>query len=262
VASPQVRVLALVAALLPPLVSAGADLAERTPPHLLARGREVFERHCTVCHGPRGDGRGELAPVTLPRPRDFTRGLFKYRSTSTGSLPTDDDLEQTIRSGLTGTAMPAFIDLRDDEIRAVVRFVKSLAPRRAATAAPPRPLDLPAVPAWFHDEDAAAERSLQGRSLFRQACAPCHGERGDGQGSSALSLRDAWDEPCPPRNLRDDGLRRGTAPEAIFLTLVTGLDGTPMPSFAAALDAEETWSVVAFLVELRGRGGERPGSRR
>ena len=56
---------------------------------LFHSGRYVFERHCMICHGADGDGRGELS-VTLPvKPRSFLQGYFKYRSTPPGKLPTD-----------------------------------------------------------------------------------------------------------------------------------------------------------------------------
>jgi hypothetical protein len=43
-----------------------------------------------------------------PRPRDFTTGGYKIRTTETGSVPTDDDLVRTVRQGLYGTAMPGW----------------------------------------------------------------------------------------------------------------------------------------------------------
>jgi hypothetical protein len=84
---------------------------------LQPQGRYVFQRNCAVCHGAFGDGRGEMGREIQPRPRDFNRGLFKYRSTPPGKLPTNEDLERTIRDGLAGTAMPMFQNLTDREIK-------------------------------------------------------------------------------------------------------------------------------------------------
>ena len=46
------------------------------------------------------------------RPRDFRTGLFKFRSTPSGSLPTDDDLLRTVTQGVRWTGMIGRADLR------------------------------------------------------------------------------------------------------------------------------------------------------
>src|SRR3989304_3036888 len=68
-------------------------------------GRAVYLDHCAICHGAAGDGEGMAAHMFMVRPRDFGRGVFKFRSTPSGSLPTDEDLARTIRRGLPGSAM-------------------------------------------------------------------------------------------------------------------------------------------------------------
>ena len=72
------------------------------------RGKAVYERHCVECHGTSGRGDGPSAAFLVPRPRDFTTGKYKIRTTETGSVPTDDDLIRSVRQGLYGTAMPAW----------------------------------------------------------------------------------------------------------------------------------------------------------
>ena len=65
-----------------------------------------YRRYCVGCHGERGDGMGENAPWIDPKPRDFQLGIFKCRSTPTGTLPTDQDLSDTIARGLDRSNMP------------------------------------------------------------------------------------------------------------------------------------------------------------
>src|SRR5262252_10814802 len=67
----------------------GADVRPDEP-----IGRRVFAKRCAVCHGPDGRGNGPAAPSMIPRPRDFTQGLFKYKSTLRGEPPTGDDLRR------------------------------------------------------------------------------------------------------------------------------------------------------------------------
>ena len=65
----------------------GADLGPEMP-----LGRRVYAQRCAVCHGPDGRGNGPAAPSLIPRPRDFTLGQFKYKSTAPGQPPSDADL--------------------------------------------------------------------------------------------------------------------------------------------------------------------------
>src|SRR6267378_2192753 len=78
----------LVASLPTALAFAQATTPPRPPDAARAgRGKAVYERYCLSCHGEHGDGRGYSAQWLDPRPRDFTRAIFKCRSTPSGTLP-------------------------------------------------------------------------------------------------------------------------------------------------------------------------------
>src|SRR5262245_29079314 len=94
-----------------------------------ARGREVYERRCVGCHGPKGDGNGPVAAFLDPRPRDFRLGAFKFRTTPSGSLPTDGDLFRTLTRGVRYTAMPTWHELPEKDRLAVISYVKTFSPR-------------------------------------------------------------------------------------------------------------------------------------
>ncbi len=89
----------------------------------------LYRKHCAHCHGVSGDGAGPTAAYLNPYPRDYRRGIFKFKSTPKGEKPTDSDLEKTLREGIPGTAMPSFALLADDEIAALLDYVKFLAIR-------------------------------------------------------------------------------------------------------------------------------------
>jgi mono/diheme cytochrome c family protein len=223
-------------------------LPDRT---LQPQGRYVFQRNCAVCHGAFGDGRGEMGREIQPRPRDFNRGLFKYRSTPPGKLPTDEDLERTIRDGLAGTAMPMFQNLTDREIQSVIEYVKSFSSRwRQATNYAPA-LRLPPLPEWFQDGSIVKKRAEKGRSLFATACAACHGPSGDGHGVATATLEDVWGERAVLSDLRQPALRSGGSLEAIYRVVWTGIEGAPMPAFAETLAEDQRWELVAFIAQLR-----------
>lgn len=233
--------------------------ATNTPPFqpklpddsLWPQGRYVYQRNCLVCHGAYGDGRGEMGRELKPRPRDFGRGIFKYRSTPAGALPTDTDLERIVRGGLAGTAMPVFSNLSDREIKSVIEYVKSFSSRWRDPKNYAQALVLPPLPKWFENEASAKSRAAKGRDLFKTACAACHDPDGSGRGTAANALEDSWGQPVTPSDLRQPSLRSGRTLETIYRVLLTGIEGTPMPSFAEALTEEQRWELVAFIAQLR-----------
>lgn len=225
---------------------------------LWPQGRYIYQRNCLVCHGASGDGRGEMGRELKPPPRNFARGVFKYRSTPAGMLPTDADLTQTVRGGLAGTAMPIFSQLSEREVKSVIEYVKSFSPRwRNPTNYAP-PLVLPAAPAWLGNASLARVRAAEGRLLFQTACAPCHGTAGDGRDATATSLEDSWGQPVTPTDLRQPVLRSGRGLEVVYRVLTTGIEGTPMPSFAGTFSEAQRWDLVAYVAQLRSSGAAEP----
>lgn len=93
------------------------------------RPRGLYRKHCAHCHGITGDGNGPTASFLNPYPRDYRAGLFKFKSTPIGSRPLHDDLKKIVIDGVPGTAMPSFRLLPDQEIEALVEYVKYLAIR-------------------------------------------------------------------------------------------------------------------------------------
>lgn len=86
----------------------------------------LYREHCAHCHGITGDGAGPTALALYPYPRDFRLGKFKFKSTPLRRPPTDADLVRVIRQGIPGSAMPAFTTLPDEEVLALVDYVKYL----------------------------------------------------------------------------------------------------------------------------------------
>lgn len=215
---------------------------------LLARGESVYRENCAHCHGPRGDGKGELAASLNPPPSDFTAGVFKFRNTPTGQLPTEDDLFRTISNGVSGTSMSDYRDLSEKDRRAIVVYLKSLSPRfieepEGETIVPPP------------TRSTAPEVIERGRQVYNQMlCAACHGEGARGDGPLAESLTDSDGRPIQPADLTTPQLKSGQGAESIYRTVMTGLDGTPMPSYGDSLDPEEAWDLALYIVALSESG--------
>ncbi len=215
------------------------------------QGKYLYERHCLVCHGARGDGKGEMAATLTPRPRSFREGQFKFRTTPWGALPTDDDLRHTIKHGLTGTAMGMFSHLSDEEITALMDYVKSFSRRWRKAENYAEPLTQPTPPAWLRHPAEIAAHAAKGAPLFQAHCASCHGSSAEGQGPAAAVLKDLWGHPARPSDLRQPHLRCGDRPQDIERVLITGLNGTPMISFAAVLSSEQRWDIIAWILSQR-----------
>jgi len=112
-----------------PPTAAAELVAEVLPPAQLVKGSEIYATQCARCHGTTGDGAGPEAASLDPYPRDYRRGIFKYKSTPPGERPTHADLKQTVRLGIPDTAMPPHAELSNAELDAVVAYVKYLAMR-------------------------------------------------------------------------------------------------------------------------------------
>jgi mono/diheme cytochrome c family protein len=216
----------------------------------IARGRAVYVANCVQCHGQNGAGDGFGAPFLVPPPRDFTTPQYKFRTTGTGELPTDDDLFRTISRGANGTGMPPWHYLLPDEDRwALVDYVKSLSPRFENGTAP-AVLKLPAEP----KEPADSNR---GRTVYQKLqCAKCHGDDGRGAGPSALTLTDSKGIHVNSRDFTNPGsFRTGWSAREIVRTMETGLNGTPMPSYAGLMTPREEYDLAAYVMSLAGPGG-------
>jgi len=218
----------------------------------LERGKAVYDKYCSQCHGETGDGKGIAASRLRPEPRDFTAGKYKVRMTPTGQLPTDQDIRNAIRKGLgfPYTAMPPFdrglID--DAELDDLVAYLKSFSSAFADPDAQRQPIDIPAPPPYT---PAGAEA---GREVYeRTGCAACHGNVGRGDGFSAPTLRDDWGQPIRVADLTKPWtFRGGGRREDIFRTMSTGFAGTPMPGFHGALPPEDIWAITDYMLSLSG----------
>lgn len=93
-------------------------------------GQGLYREHCVHCHGVSGDGAGPTAITLDPYPRDFRDGVYKFKSTTGKSRPSDEDLMRILNEGVHGTAMPSFkVVLTEAEKRALVDYVKYLSMR-------------------------------------------------------------------------------------------------------------------------------------
>jgi len=202
--------------------------------------RGLFRQHCAHCHGITGDGAGPTAAFLNPFPRDYRQGVFKFKSTGRNSKPTTDDLKRILHEGIPGTAMPSFLLLPDDEIEALVEYVKYLSVRGQTELN--MAIDLfnndediepkkeaifegymqPAIDEWAAEEQIVnpparsgsqtpqdlRESIAKGRDVFFRKdaqCTKCHGPTGLGDGNDGGpekdQLFDDWNKDKKPGEL-------------------------------------------------------------
>ncbi len=207
----------------------------------LVLGSAVYQRECALCHGTGGKGDGPAARFLNPRPRDFTRGIFKFRSTLL--LPTDEDLFRIISQGMPGTLMPSFSYLSEEERWAVVAYIKTFIPP-SLRGQPSPPVPIPEPP------PQTQAMLTKGRKLYQETCSPCHGSTGTGDGPLASKLTDQWGQPIIPRDFTTGKMKGGSTPKEIYRTLTTGIGGTPMPAYKGAMSDEARWALTYYVLSL------------
>lgn len=255
---------------------------------------EIYQFRCAVCHGEDGAGDGPAAEFLYPRPRDFTQGLFKFK-TSAGDLPPrDEDFFNIIKYGLVGTSMPGWSNvLTDTQIRDLIPVMKRFdlayvwSPENAKDEdfdddghylkadfkiiTQPEPTD-GQIP-------YSAESLARGQEVFDENCRKCHGSEGRGNITSGKFLDDDWGYRTWARDLTapwtwrtteagsgDEEQRRNETIRNIYTRLSVGIPGTPMPAHRAvaegeqdSISLEDRWHVANYAWSLRAHAGA-PGN--
>jgi cytochrome c oxidase cbb3-type subunit 2 len=207
-------------------------------------GQRIYQQRCSACHGIKGDGKGPNSEHLITKPTDFTSGLYKFRSTPSGSIPTDEDIYTTISRGIRGTAMLPWFDMSNKEKWYVTYYLKSISSRFGEEEVD-NPVTVPIA-----DIDKI-ELINKGRHIYEQAkCWECHGNEGRGDGPKASGLKDDWGRTVRPKDFTREPLKRGARASDIYFTLATGLDGTPMASYSDSIPPENIIYLSYYIKSL------------
>ncbi|GAB1722629.1 MAG: c-type cytochrome [Nitrospira sp. CR1.1] len=252
---------------------AKGDLAPAPPADMIEAGKRVYFTKCVWCHGVDGAGDGPGADRLWPRPRNFNQGTFKIRHTASGELPlfnynekTPDsgknDLFDTVTHGLPGSAMPPWEGILTEEQRIqVLSFVTTqLVKDRKFTDKQSESQTILQL-GTIKPAEATEDSIKKGAQLIvDKKCIECHGVEGRGDGN-AFNLKDDWGFSIQPANWHKCWNFRGSRQDPynvrnIFRTFSTGVNGTPMPSFADSTSVEERWNIANFVNSLCERDEE------
>ncbi|MFH1313376.1 MAG: c-type cytochrome [Candidatus Eisenbacteria bacterium] len=183
------------------------------------KGAGLYGTYCALCHGKSGEGYLADEANALGN-QDFLKSA------------TDDFIIEAIVRGRPGTPMSAWGRekagvLAADDVLAILAFIRSWQTEDQ--------VDLSRVKV---DGDMKA-----GSMIFKQWCAACHGQKGDG--ASALSLNNAVF-----KETASDGF--------IAYAIMNGRRGTSMSEFKSRLSSQEMNDVVAFIRTLESTPEQTP----
>ncbi len=240
--------------------------------HVSHPGKVIYEEHCRVCHGDRGNGSTWTTTVLNPSPRNFT-------SPQSRRILTRKRMVASVAYGRKETAMMSFRDrLGEDEIDSVVDYIRDtfmkgpvvadasmsdLAASRGgghgagghgvARGHAPAGFGANMAPRMQHDKPAADMAAPfpgglvgdfnSGRSIYLRSCATCHGPRGDG-----LGPRSHFINPKPRNFLHPESRRQLNRPE-LFKAIVIGKVGTVMPAWGKVLGPQQMADVAEFVFQ-------------
>lgn len=217
----------------------------------VAEGKIIYEKYCIGCHGVKHDGKGTVAADLVIKPRDLTLGIFKFKSTELGSVPTDDDLKRTITHGLPPSSMPAFQFMPDAEKDALVVYIKTLSPKwkdknTSIQYMRPNVPDFVGTPASIE----------AGKNLYAHNCAMCHGK--DGIRLNVVFYLQRKGDKTPsdltrPADFTYKTIKRGPKVDDIYLSITAGIEGTPMLSFSETLNDTDRWHLTSYVLSIMGK---------
>jgi cbb3-type cytochrome c oxidase subunit III len=185
-----------------PLVKLARDPADRLAD--AKRGEGIFQQFCSPCHGTEGHGDGPAGLVLLPHPADLTAGRLS-----------DTGVAEIVAHGVPGTGMASFGKMSEGDLRAVESYAQSLCP----------------------DDGPSPAQSEEGKQLYMQNCAACHGADGAGDGFAGVLL---------PRQAADFRKRRPTLEHAKQV-IADGVAGTAMPAWKAKLNEQQRAALAEYV---------------
>jgi len=179
-------------------------------------GDVLFARHCSSCHGHDGKG-GVGVPIALP---------------SFLNTVTNEYLKKTIRHGRPGRIMPAFVNLSDAQLDAIVKYIRGWSDK----------------PAPVEDVMVVKGNSKKGKLLFSKYCTQCHGKAGRGGKGTGVTFSRKRELPIIAPALNNTGFLASASDAMIRDTIIFGREGTPMTSMlVAGLSEEDINDIVSFI---------------
>lgn len=180
------------------------------------KGKQLYTDNCAICHGHEGSG-GVGIPLGLKAFLEQTP---------------DEYLRRTIRVGRPGRVMPPFYRLKDQEIDAIIRYIRSWKKT--------------VIPDW--DATPVKANADTGKLLFDKHCLACHGENGLGGKGTGKMFSRPRDLPIAPPALNNQGFLNSVSDQMLKNIITYGRNETPMPAASAfKLNETDVNNLVSYI---------------
>lgn len=207
-----------------------------------AEGQQLYDTYCVSCHGDDLDGRGKMAPMLDPLPRDFSKYQFV--------VSYEDRFKDSIREGIKGTAMPAWKEIMSDkQVETLVEFIKEKTLADAPENFVRLDVSLPKIGDAerkdYKNKGLVIEAGdpVEGAEAFQRFCASCHGKLANGKGPNAYDL----EHPLPRNLINKEFLNQAAVTdERLYQSILLGVAGAPMPSHDHLKD-QTIMDIIAFI---------------
>ncbi len=203
-------------------------------------GKKLFANYCVSCHGENLDGRGRVAKMLDPLPRDFRpQFVASY----------EERFKTSIREGVKGTAMPPWKEiLSDKEIDALIQYIEDETLKKNSGFTRME-VKLPKVGDPERMDFKGKGKVLEpgdpdrGYVAFQKNCTSCHGKLANGKGPNAYLL-----EHPLPRDLLNKAFMNqpDVTDERLYQSILLGVAGTPMPAWDKLSD-QTILDIIAFI---------------
>ena len=237
---------------------------------VLNLGKTTYIEYCIQCHGPKGDGKGPSHKGMIPPPRNLKQGLYKFGDVVAGELPSDEYFKKIIKKGLNGSAMLPW-DIEEPRLDAVVQYIKTFAPE--VWEAKEGELGKKIVPTKDPYTMARKDFAIQkGKEVYHAVaqCYTCHrayeskaninkylvkyngeGEELDDEIYTLKGQESEYEYKILPPDFTFHPLRSiyGNV-EDIYVRLVSGINGSGMPSWQETLEDDQIWAVAYYVQSL------------
>jgi mono/diheme cytochrome c family protein len=236
-----------------------------------SKGRQIYARVCSVCHGDRGTGSMWASANLRPAPRDFSAPQAKAELSR-------DRMIAAVAAGRPGTAMNGYGNrLSKEDMEAVVDYIRTAFMRIEGTPgiSGTHARGIPAAEAKAAEKTEKAEKdksakvaaaapaapspaavkanmalplpnglkgdAAAGRKFYDANCATCHGVKGDGQGPRAYFINPK------PRIFTSAESRAILSRPVLFAATAEGRRGSEMPAWDKVLNPQEIADVSEYV---------------
>ena len=182
-------------------------------------GRALYETHCSACHQFEGSG-GIGLPLVKKKLDDVS----------------DEYLFKSIRYGRPGRVMPAYQEMSDAQVNAIVLYM------REQVGSTPK----------VYDPTPISGDLENGKLLFEEHCVKCHGDDGTGEGDgTGVTLSRERSFLVMPSSVANPGFLDSVTDQQMHHIISVGREDSDMPSYTKkGLSEAEINDLVVYVREL------------